>query len=169
MAHALGTVGALEDKGRRVMRIHLSDEYRQDITKLTALFEKAVARMRGMELVRSSSKQQAASMEQILVVPANKVIADKEGFEKWMSSGRQENNAVVIVAYDVDEYNRVKEFGDIAYIRVVGKDISEEYDLKLLQMFALFGKDNMFGGFILGTPADLDDFRSVSEEISSGV
>jgi len=42
MAHALGIVGALEEKGRRVIRIHLSDGFRKNPEKLIkALFERA--------------------------------------------------------------------------------------------------------------------------------
>ena len=42
MAHALGTVSALEEKNRRVIRMHFSNDYRQNPEKIKVLFETAL-------------------------------------------------------------------------------------------------------------------------------
>ncbi|MBU1933011.1 MAG: hypothetical protein KKC66_03825, partial [Candidatus Omnitrophica bacterium] len=127
-------------------------------------------------LTKSPARQQVDSMDQIMVVPAAQVIANKTGFGQWISQ-QPSNNAVVIIAYDDDEYTGVKEFEDIAYIKVLGKDIGkgtgeeykEEYRLKLVEMFGSYGKDSLFGGFVLGAPAKLDKYKTVASEIASGV
>ncbi|MBU1933221.1 MAG: class II fructose-bisphosphate aldolase [Candidatus Omnitrophica bacterium] len=115
----------------------------------------------------TSRKQQVDSNDQIIAIPASKVIVDKDGFETWIAQ-QAGNTAVVIIAMP-DEYDSVKGYEDIAYIKVIGKDIGEEYRLNLIELFGSYGNDALFGGFKLGTPYSLDKYRSVIDKIASGV
>lgn len=116
---------------------------------------------------KSPNRQQVDSMDQILVVPASQVIANKKGFEEWVSN-QPSNKAIVIIASQ-DEYAGVKEYVDRVYIKIAGKDIKEEYNLKLVEMFGSYGKDSLFGGFVLGTPYNLEKYKLISEDIASGI
>jgi len=117
--------------------------------------------------IKSAKKQQVDSMDQIIAVSAKSVIADKEGFEYWITQ-LPANNAVVIIAAS-EEYNDVKGYENIAYIKVIGRDINQEYGLKLIELFKDYGKYEFFEGFKLGVPASIDKYKSLAAEISSGV
>ena len=106
-------------------------------------------------------------MDQIIAIPASEVIPNKEGFEKWISS-QPENVAVVIIAMQ-DEYGSVRGYENLAYIKVVGRDISEEYHLTLVELFGSYGTQEFFNGFKLGTPYSLDKYKAVVKAIASGV
>jgi len=106
-------------------------------------------------------------MDQILVVPALQVIANKKGFEQWIT--QQPSNSAVVIIASLDEYEGVKGYKNIAYIKVIGRDIKEEHTLKLVEMFGSYGKEDLSGGFVLGSPASLDKYKSISESIASGV
>jgi len=107
-------------------------------------------------------KQQVDSMDQIVAVAAESVISDKKGFEKWIAQ-LPRNNAVVIIAASEGEFNGVKEYGNIAYIKVMASDV-------LREMFTVYGgKAEFFGGFKLGAPYNLDEYKTVVTEIASGV
>ncbi|PJC49048.1 MAG: hypothetical protein CO035_00270 [Candidatus Omnitrophica bacterium CG_4_9_14_0_2_um_filter_42_8] len=108
-------------------------------------------------------------MDQIIVVSARNVAADKKGFENWIETGLPANNAVVILAVSEEEADAVKEYEDIAYIKVVGKDINQEYGLKLIELFGTYGRSEFFEGFKLGVPASIDKYKSLAAEISSSV
>jgi len=116
-----------------------------------------------------SKKQQVDSMDQIIVVSARNVAADKKGFENWIETGLPANNTVVILAVSEEEADAVKEYEDIAYIKVIGKDINQEYGLKLIELFGTYGRSEFFEGFKLGVPASIDKYKSLAAEISSSV
>jgi len=120
-----------------------------------------------ISLTKTSRRQQVDTKDQIIAVPASEVIANKAGFEDWIEN-QAENVAVVIIAM-ADEYEGVKQYEDIAYLRVVGRDINEGHRLLLTEMFGSYGSDKFFGGFELGTPYSLDKYKSVVNEIASGV
>ena len=111
---------------------------------------------------RSLGATAAASMDQIIAVAAENVMADKKGFENWMATKLPANNAVVILAVSEEEARAVAEYKDIAYIKVIGSDIHRE-------LFSVYGDKKFFGGFKLGTPYSLDEYKSVVTEIASGV
>ena len=114
-----------------------------------------------------SRKQQVDDMEQIIAVPAENIIGHEAGFEKWIA-GQPQNMAVVILAMP-DEEQAVQKYKDMAWIKVVGKDISEEFRAKLIDLRALYGKEEFFGGFKLGTVNTIDDYKAVAGSIASGV
>ncbi|MFC1624202.1 triose-phosphate isomerase [Candidatus Omnitrophota bacterium] len=118
-----------------------------------------------------SKRHQALSMNKIIAVFASKIISDKEGFKKWISDQPKEV-AVVILAMDEEEYSGVKEYKDIAFIKVVGKDIGEEHRDLLNELFSL-GDSDSFGSFYLGdrlkAGSDIKAYRLVIDEIASGV
>ncbi|MBU4342484.1 MAG: aldo/keto reductase [Candidatus Omnitrophica bacterium] len=118
-------------------------------------------------LTKTSRKQQVDTMDQIIAVPAANVIADKEGFERWLAN-QPENIAVLIVAMPY-EYDSVQEYKDIVYIKVVGKEISGDHHLKLIEMFAMFEDPNMFGGIRLGKAYKDNNYRSLAEDLASGI
>ena len=106
-------------------------------------------------------------MDQIIAVSAKNVIADKKGFETWIAQ-LPANNAVVIIAAS-EEYNDVRGYENVAYIKVIGKDINQEYGLKLIELFGAYGRHEFFEGFKLGTPVNLDEYKTVISQIASGV
>ena len=123
--------------------------------------------MSSAELTKSSRRQQVDSMDQIIVVPASNIINDKKGFEAWIEA-QPANIAVVIISMQ-DEYADVRQYENVAYIKVVGRDIAQEYNLKLIELFTVYEDNAYFGGFKLGTPASLDEYKTVADSIASGV
>lgn len=131
------------------------------------IYEDQSKSMASNERINKEANSKVDSMDQIIAVSAESVIMNKKGFEAWVAQ-LPANNAVVVIASS-EEYANVREFENIVYIKVVGRDISEEYGLKLIELFGAYGKSEFFGGFKLGVPASIDEYRSLAAEISSGV
>ncbi len=148
------------------------DERTQAIDALVHLSDieadKELARTSSESLRKYRRRDQVASTDQIIAVSAAQVIAEKKEFEAWIEN-QSENIAVVIIA-TAEEYYQVREYEDIAYIKVVGKDISEAHGLTLKRLLALHGHLDNFGGFRLGDEKfDLDEYRSALTELSTGI
>ncbi|MBU1913507.1 MAG: hypothetical protein KKB22_08245 [Candidatus Omnitrophica bacterium] len=85
MAHALGTVGALEYRGRRIIRIHLSSEYRENPGKIKALFENALRSGRNLQLfaeVTSRPQSLGAAAASLEVAQAQEKLGSNASLEK---------------------------------------------------------------------------------------
>jgi len=120
-------------------------------------------------LAKASRRQQADSMDQIVAIDAAKVISDKEGFESWIAE-QPENVAVVIIAMSDAEYENVRQYENIAFIKVFGRDIKgDENRQALIAMFGEFGTSELFGGFKLGTAGAVDQYRTAAGAIAEGV
>ena len=116
-----------------------------------------------------SRKYEADSMDQIVIVDAASIIANRKGFEDWFTV-QPGNIAVVIIALSDNEYENIRQYEDIAFIKVFGRDIKgEENRSALIKMFGELGKEEFFGGFKLGTPARIDEYKSVTVALASGI
>jgi len=120
-------------------------------------------------LAKASRRQQADSMDQIVAVDAARVIGDKKGFESWIAE-QPENVAVVIIAMSDVEYENVRQYEDIAFIKVFGRDIKgDENRQALVTMFGELGTSELFGGFKLGTAGTIDQYKTAAGAIAEGV
>ena len=169
-AQTIGTVNSIVNQGRKVALIAFDSTTREAEIDLSLFFKEAenYLKSEGIELARSSRRQEVDSKDQIIAVLASSIIINKEGFENWLLA-QAENIAVVIIAMDDYEYNEVSKYKDIAYIKEVGRDIGEAHSLKLIEIFALFGKSEFFDGFKLGTPYSIDEYKVVLDGVASGV
>ena len=115
-------------------------------------------------------KEQVDSLYNIVAISAKSIIDrenGKEWFEKWMLS-IPVNIAVVIIAENIDEYERVKDLGEMAYIKVVGDPADESIKKLKLEKYqilnlqgeernSLFDELNLYGaGINLGAKHSLD-------------
>jgi len=142
----------------------LSERNLEGAAATAVLLKEIVA---SVSLTKSSRRQQVDSMDQIIVVPASNIINDKQGFESWIR--QQPSDIAVVIISMQNEYDDVIEYEDIAYIKVVGRDISREDDFELLLLYVLYGRNEFFGGFKLGEPASVDRYKSIADSIASGV
>jgi len=114
-----------------------------------------------------SRRQQVDSMDQIIAVYAEDIIGHEDNFEEWIA-GQPQDVAVVIIAMP-DEEQMVRKYNDIAWIKVVGRDIPEEMRLKLIDLRAIYGQGEFFNGFKLGAVSAIDEYKKVADSVASGV
>lgn len=118
--------------------------------------------------VSVTRRQQVDSMDQIVAVSAERVIADNKGFEAWIAD-QPENIAVVIIAFDENEYKGVVKYKDHAYIKIVARDLDAGHGVILAELFGLYGKEEFLGGFKLGTPYNLDQYKTVLNDVAKDI
>ncbi|MFA5388631.1 MAG: UTP--glucose-1-phosphate uridylyltransferase [Candidatus Omnitrophota bacterium] len=163
-AQTLGTVNSITNGGRKAILMTFDFTTKDAEHDLGLFFEKVNSFLSSgaKNLSGLARKNQADSMDQIVAVSAADVAADKNGFENWILK-LPHNSAVVIIAASEAEAGRVAEFKDMAYIKVMASDI-------LREMFTVYGgKAEFFGGFKLGVPYSIDEYKSAITEIASGV
>ncbi|MFH1478974.1 MAG: phosphoglycerate kinase [Candidatus Omnitrophota bacterium] len=121
------------------------------------------------ELYDISSKDKVDSMSQIDAVFADKVIGNEVEFEAWLRDKRNGGHAVVIIATE-DEYADVEKYKDIAYIKVLGRDIKgpgfikKFEELRVLCEFKQFASFNF--GDVLDVSSNVDEYKEAFEAVA---
>ncbi|MFC1667362.1 helix-hairpin-helix domain-containing protein [Candidatus Omnitrophota bacterium] len=175
-AQAIGTVNSVANLGRKVVLITFDSTTSAAEGDVDLFFSKVGEYLTKTTLLtKSSRRQQTESMDQIIVRSAS-TIKDETEFFTWLASLPQ-NQAVVVIAEDVNEYKRVEYLKDAVYLKVVnGKGVKElglepyqVLNLKSGQATALFGfLDNQTNGIGLDLVNDIINEKT-AEAIWSGV